>query len=227
MTLLSIDVGIKNLAMCLMDPKTKKIYEWDVSGVPPQHSEGLFLSMKNHLDARPWARQMSKTVIIEKQPDKNKGIKSVEHFLHTYFLCHGQEVIIWDARHKVPDIAGPGRARYIERKKASVERCRDFIQATNPDWVEHFEKHKKKDDLADTCMQALSFINRIPETPPVEKKMKPRKPTENQTRTQYSRANLAWLYTQGEHKTKRFGKDLARYYRSVDELLTEFCLEQK
>jgi hypothetical protein len=227
MTLLSIDVGIKNLAMCLIDPKTKKIYEWDVSGVPPQHSGGLFLSMKKHLDARPWARQMSKTVIIEKQPDKNKGIKSVEHFLHTYFLCHGQEVIIWDARHKIPDIAGPGRARYIERKKASVERCRTFIQATNPDWVEHFDKHKKKDDLADTCMQALSFIDRQPETPTVEKKPKPRKPTENQTRTQYSRANLAWLYTKGEHKNKRFDKDLARYYHSLDELLTEFCLVPK
>ena len=161
------------------------------------------------------------------QPDKNKGIKSVEHFLHTYFLCHGQEVIIWDARHKIPDIAGPGRARYIERKKASVDRCRTFIEATNPDWVEHFNQHKKKDDLADTCMQALSFIDKTPDEPVDEKKVKPRKPTDNQTRTRYSRANLAWLYTKGEHKTKRFDKDLARYYHSLDELLTEFCLVPK
>jgi hypothetical protein len=28
--LLSIDCGIKNLAMCLIDPETKKIHQWDV-----------------------------------------------------------------------------------------------------------------------------------------------------------------------------------------------------
>jgi hypothetical protein len=223
MTLLSIDVGIKNLAMCLIDPSTKKIYEWDVSGVPPQHSDGLFASLKRHIDGKPWARQMSKTVLIEKQPEKNHTIKSVEHFLHTYFLCHGQEVIIWDARHKVPDVSGPGRAKYIERKKASVDRCRTFLQATNPDWLDHFEKHKKKDDLADTCMQALSYMS-VHTAPEVSKK-KPRRPTENQKQTRYSRANLAWIYLQNQHTNKRFEKDLARYYSSVDELKADFCLE--
>lgn len=229
MMLLSIDVGIKNLAMCLIDPGTKKIHEWEVAGVPPQSSDGLFPSLKKHLDARHWVRQVPGTVLIEKQPDKNRTIKSVEHFLHTYFLCSGKEVIIWDARHKIPDVAGPGRAKYLERKKASIERCRTFIQATNPDWVGHFDAHKKKDDLADTCMQALSYIDRTPVTSTVQetKKQRPRKPTENQKATRYSRANLAWLYVNGEHKNKRFEKDLARYYSKLDDLLADFCLTSK
>ena len=58
MMLLSIDVGIKNLAMCLIDPGTKKIHEWEVSGVPPQSTEGLFPSLKRHMDARHWVRQV-------------------------------------------------------------------------------------------------------------------------------------------------------------------------
>ena len=65
MMLLSIDVGIKNLAMCLIDPGTKKIHEWEVSGVPPQSTEGLFPSLKRHMDARHWVRQVPGTVIIE------------------------------------------------------------------------------------------------------------------------------------------------------------------
>jgi hypothetical protein len=205
------------------------IHHWDVSGVPPLHADGLFPCFKRHLTERAWVLKAD-TVLIEKQPDKNRGIKSVENFLHAYFVIHDKEVIIYDARHKIPDVAGPGRARYLERKKASIDRARAFISATdsvNKHWVSFFDKHKKKDDLADTCMQALSFIDRQPETPTVEKKPKPRKPTENQTRTQYSRANLAWLYTKGEHKNKRFDKDLARYYHSLDELLTEFCLVPK
>jgi len=221
--MLSIDVGIKNLAMCVMDQK--KIKYWDVSGVPPMHQDGLFPCMKRHLDERlEFFHDVSK-VVIEKQPDKNKGIKSVEHFLHTYFLCHDKEVIIWDARHKIPDVVGPGREQYKLRKKASVDRCRLFLEEENQEWLDQFDKSKKKDDLADTVMQALSFMSIKAETkePP---KSKPRKPTENQTRTKYSKANLAWIIKTNAKQDARFVKDLARYYRNIDELKAEYNLDE-
>jgi len=224
MSLLSIDVGIKNLAMCLMDSRTRRIYQWDVSGVPPQHADGLFKALRTHLRTKPWTMD-AHTVLIEKQPDRNRTMKGVEHFLHAYFLCCDKDVIVYDARHKVPDVAGPGRARYLQRKKTSIERCRQFLQETQPEWIPTFDKHKKKDDLADTCMQALSFINRVVEEPVADVKSRPRKPTENQTRTKYSKANLAWLVVQKKHMTdKRFEKDLKRYYHSLSELLAEFNL---
>ena len=119
--ILSIDVGIKNLAMCLIDSRTRLIKQWDVSGVPPQHADGLFKSLKTHLRGKQWTME-AHTVLIEKQPDRNRTMKGVEHFLHAYFLCHDKDVIIYDARHKVPDVAGPGRARYLQRKKTSIER---------------------------------------------------------------------------------------------------------
>ena len=226
--LLSIDVGIKNLAMCMIDPASKRIHHWDVSGVPPMHADGLYPCFKRHLSERDWVLK-AKTVLIEKQPDKNKGIKSVEHFLHAYFVIHDKEVIIYDARHKIPDVAGAGRARYLERKKASIDRARAFITATdsnNKDWVEFFDRHKKKDDLADTVMQALSYVNRPgaakPDEPVRERKLTPRKPTENQKRTKYSKANLAYLVKTGAPQDARFKKDLARYYKDLDELKTEF-----
>jgi hypothetical protein len=217
--LLSIDVGIKNLAMCIMDSE-KKIHFWEVDGVPPLHSDGLFGSMKKHLDERNFDNVTK--VLIEKQPDKNKGIKSIEHFLHTYFLCHDKEVVIWDARHKIPDISGPGKVQYAKRKKASVDRCRVFILETNPEWVEQFDKSKKKDDLADTVMQALSYKPEVKEVP----KSKPRKPTENQVRTKYSRANLAWIVKNEGKQDARFLKDLSKYYHNLDELRAEFNLDK-
>lgn len=228
--LLSIDVGIKNLAMCLIDPKTKKIQQWDVDGVPPNHSDGLYLSLVKHLNKKPWILE-SRQVLIEKQPDRNKGMKSVEHLLHTYLLTKdpSREVVIWDARYKIPDVAGPGKSQYAARKAASIERTRKFIQDTNPEWVAYFEKHKKKDDLADTVMQALSFINRVgapkPDAPPPkEKKATPRKPTENQKRTKYSKANLAYILKNNMPQDARFRKDLARYYTDVSELKEDFSL---
>jgi membrane-bound lytic murein transglycosylase B len=138
-----------------------------------------------------------------------------------------REVIIWDARFKVPDVAGPGKAKYAARKAASIERARAFIKETNAEWVEFFDKHKKKDDLADTVMQALSFINRdSPKTvAKAAKKLTPRKPTENQKRTKYSKANLAYIIKNKLPQDARFRKDLARYYKTIDELIKEFNLE--
>lgn len=219
--ILSIDCGIKNLAMCLIDENSKKISHWDVSGVPMKHADGVFACLVRHLNEKPWVLD-STTVLIEKQPDRNRAMKGVENLLHTYFLVKEKSVVIWDARHKIPDVAGPGKTQYAARKKASIERARKFIQETNKNWVQFFDEHKKKDDLADTVMQALSFINKKPVEPPKEKVQKPRRPTENQVRTKYSKANLAWLYKTGAKQDARFKKDLARYYQNIDELKNEF-----
>ena len=221
--ILSIDCGIKNLAMCLIDPVTKKIHQWDVSGIPPKHADGIFPCMVRHLNEKPWILE-ARTVVIEKQPDRNRGMKAIENLLHTYFLIKDKTVVIWDARHKIPDVAGAGKARYTQRKNASIERARKFIEGGNANWIGFFDAHKKKDDLADTVMQALSFIDKRPEEPATKeaKVQKPRKPTDNQTRTKYSKANLAYLVKTGAKQDARFKKDLARYYRSIDELKVDF-----
>ena len=78
--LLSIDCGIKNLAMCLIDQKTRRISHWDVSGVPPKHADGLFPCLVRHLNEKPWILDAT-TVIIEKQPDRNRSMKGVENLM--------------------------------------------------------------------------------------------------------------------------------------------------
>jgi len=232
MCLLSIDVGIKNLAMCLIDESNSLVLEWDVSGVPPQHRDGLFPSLRNHLDEKPWVLNAT-TILIEKQPGMNKTMKTVENFLHSYFVIKNPsaETIIYDARHKVPDIAGAGKAMYRKRKQAAVDRCREFIKNSeiNAHWMPTFVASKKKDDLADTVLQALSYINRrivgssVSVKKTSAKKHSARKPNENQKATKYSIPNLVWLVKNEPREKleadKRFMKDLKRYYSNFDELL--------
>lgn len=219
--ILSIDVGIRNLAMCLMDGE--RIVEWEVGGIPPLADEDIYVQMLNYLKERPWVLTCD-TVLIEKQPDRNRKIKSVEDFLHAYFVIQEKNTIIYDARHKVPDISGPGKARYRERKQASIDRCLVFIKEKNPSLVQFFTNHKKKDDLADTVMQALSYK---PVVQKETKKLVGRKPTSNQTETRYSKSNLLWLYKNNKHigkgmaLDKRFEKDIKLYYSSFDEFLAE------
>ena len=233
--LLSIDVGIKNLAMCQINEETKEIVQWDVSGVPPEHEDGLYPSLRKHLDAKPWVLD-SKIVLIEKQPGQNKKMKTVENFLHAYFVIKTPlaETIIYDARHKVPDVAGGGKARYRQRKATAVTRCRDFLEGSevNAHWMDTFRTSKKKDDLADTVLQALSFINRVEPkkkvTPTKEKKITARKPTQNQKETRYSKSNLAWMVKNLSRaeldKDKRFQRDLKRYFTSFEELLSKVVI---
>jgi hypothetical protein len=227
--ILSIDVGIRNLAMCQFDELSNLVTEWDVSGVPPEHKDGLFVSLRKHLDERPWVLT-SDTILIEKQPDKNKKMKMVEHFLHAYFVIRAPkaETIIYDARFKIPDVSGPGKAQYMKRKKVSIERCRVFIETNenNAHWLPIFDASKKKDDLADTVMQAISFTKRIePKKKTKEtKKIIPRKPNENQKSTRYSLSNLAWIFKNKPEcecleNNKRFMKDLKRYYKSLEEFI--------
>src|SRR6056300_1430649 len=232
MKILSIDVGIRNLAMCLLNDENKLIEQWDVSGIPPQHEDGVYVSLRKHLDERPWTLEADVT-LIEKQPDRNKKMKSVENFLHAYFVIKNptKETIIYDARFKIPDVAGPGRAQYLKRKKTAIERCKVFIETheNNAHWLPIFNASKKKDDLADTVMQALSFTKRVEPkkaTKKVNKKLVPRKPNDNQKRTKYSKCNLAWIYKNKPEceyleNNKRFMKDLKRYYRSIADLVAD------
>jgi hypothetical protein len=228
--ILSIDVGIRNLALCLLNETSNLVVQWDVSGIPPEHRDGIYVSLRKHLDERPWVFDAN-TIIIEKQPDRNKKMVSVMHFLHAYFIIKNPtaETIIYDARHKIPDVAGPGRSQYLKRKKVSIERCEAFIRQddVNAHWLDMFLKSKKKDDLADTVMQALSFVNRVEvastKKPKKTTKLVPRKPNENQKATKYSKSNLAWIYlnkVECEYleNNKRFMKDLRRYYRDIDDL---------
>jgi len=222
MLILSIDVGIRNLAMCVVDGESREIVRWDVGGIPPQHGSGLFPCFRDYLDDRPWVLDVG-TILIEKQPGMNKTMKTVENFLHAYFVIKLPEVetIIYDARHKVPDVVGTGKANYRRRKNTAIERCRDIVRGG--DWDDFFNRSTKKDDLADTLLQALSFLNRV-EKPPTRKindVPRPRKPTTHQASTKYSKANLAWIVKNTPNPTedRRFMKDVLRYYKSYEELL--------
>lgn len=221
--ILSIDVGIRNLAMCFIS-EDKRIEKWDVDGVPPEGGD-LYLLLNKHFKERPWTLNAD-TVLIEKQPDKNRKMKSVENFIHAYFVINGKNTIIYDAKHKIPDIVGPGKIKYRQRKNASVERCLEFLEETKQH-VAFFKSHTKKDDLADTVMQALSYIDsKVTSKPKTEKKKTPRKPTENQKDTKYSKANLAWLVKNNKHlNDKRFEKDLKKYYKDISELRADFGLD--
>jgi hypothetical protein len=52
-------------------------------------------------------------------------------------------------------------------KKLSIENCRKFLENFFPQQLEYFMKFKKRDDIADSCNQAIVYgiLNNLIELP--------------------------------------------------------------
>ena len=52
------------------------------------------------------------------------------------------------------------KMKYSDRKKLGIQQCLEFLSTYNfQEWDEFFKAHTKKDDLADSFLQALWYIN--------------------------------------------------------------------
>ena len=77
----------------------------------------------------------------------------MQHFIENNVI----NVVPVNSNNKLKDFLGNKKTTYDERKKESVKITRKLIE--NTIWNQHFEKHKKKDDLADCFLQAKWYIS--------------------------------------------------------------------
>lgn len=120
------------------------------------------------------------TVLIENQPSNLNGImKTVQYIIFTYFslLKHWDNtvntVMFINASHKLKNHSyeshqdniitskkntkGFTREKYKWNKATSIEICKQYIQS-DPLLTNYFDNNKKKDDLSDSFLQAVSYI---------------------------------------------------------------------
>lgn len=210
---LSFDVGIRNLAYCHIQGDTIK--HWGVLdlGVKMNSStEAITKALVTTLDAHTAEFKGVDDIIIEKQPARNPKMRYIEGMMSAYFFIKYPEsrTQSYSPKYKLGRNTFKGLSNYSERKKLGVRRTREFLENTqnvNRQNLEMFEKSKKKDDLADSLLQALSFKNNAlfdevnnrvndnnEDIESIFKDTKPRKPTEKQAKSKkYSRSNLKYF----------------------------------
>jgi hypothetical protein len=168
--ILSFDIGIKNLAYCYS--QDAKIIKWNVFDIKGDNvNETCEKCVKVLSDT--FRDDPIDQVLIENQPvQKNPTMKTIQIVVYTFFMYQkvggvkqisNINFISANRKNKFADkfkIDIECKTKYQKNKKVAIACTKLLVE--NTEWDEHFNKHKKKDDLADSYLQTLAFINHDP-----------------------------------------------------------------
>ena len=89
-------------------------------------------------------------------------MKTLQGMIMQHFIENGiTNIKEISASNKLKEFLGNKKTKYDERKKESIKITCNIINDNNQKWLDFFNIHKKKDDLADCFLQGLWFINNI------------------------------------------------------------------
>jgi hypothetical protein len=189
MIYISFDIGLKNLAFCILryENQILSIIDWGIivlaeSKKKVKGIENISNNLFHELDELIGKLESIDIhqidyVIIENQPSNLNGImKTIQYLIFSYFklLKH------WDQRVEEVILINPSlklqyhdyepaskqinetlskREKYKYNKSDAIEICNNYIK--NDDRLcDFFASNKKKDDLADTCLQVVSYLRK-------------------------------------------------------------------
>jgi len=192
MIYISFDIGVKNLALCILKKTDKiEVLDWRIIALADSKkelkgiddiSERVYYEMDNIIGfLKEQEINTIDYVLIENQPSNLNGVmKTIQHIIYNYFslIKHWdkevENVVLVNASLKskthdyVSEIKADEnsgnknaknfrRTKYLYNKKLSIDICQNYIK-DNQRLLDIFVNNKKKDDLSDACLQAVSYI---------------------------------------------------------------------
>lgn len=224
MRLLSIDVGIRNCAICVLEDS--RILCWKILNLT--YGNDLCTTLIQALDALSEMVQGA-TVVIERQ--MTRKMTNVQCYLEMYYRLKGHSVILYSPKHKLAGSGkeNSGKGLYAARKKASVELCETWLKDhPQEEWVEAvWKERRKKDDLSDALHMAIAYqANPQADVITIVKKIVARKPTPLQEkRGRYSKSNIKYLLAeQPTTFSKKLMNSILRFWSDIDSCKKELGL---
>ena len=170
MKYISFDVGIKNLSYCIIDINNEifDIIDWNVISLCDNKEKvnkinliNVGKTLKKKLNELLKKIQID-VVLIENQigPLAIK-MKTLQGMIAQYFIMKNIENIEFiSSINKLKPYLGNLKTNYQQRKKYGVEICKCYLDQFDIliKWLSYFNQNKKKDDLADCFLQALSYF---------------------------------------------------------------------
>lgn len=214
--ILSIDVGIKNLAICLLDSTT--IHKWQIINL--NYGTDFCTAIIHAFDELLPILQNA-TVVIERQ--MTRKMTNIQCYLEMYFRLKGYSVIIYSPKYKLQgtgqENSGKGKTLYNARKKASISLCQDWLiqYPQEEDIMSQWKTAKKRDDLGDTLAMAIAYLANPKVDQAIAKPVNARKPTALQeSKGRYSKSNIKYLLQQDVPITAKINKAILKFWSSLE-----------
>ena len=156
--LLNVDIVVIENQPCLKNPQMKSIqmimYSYflilgKVIGNNTENSTYIdkidFCSASNKLKI-----YKGPEIILQEKVRKNKKINE-----------ESKEIENKEVESKEESKPKKNTMKYSDKKKLAIEHCKYFLQNQDVDYLDFFNNHKKKDDLADSYLQGLYYYSKI------------------------------------------------------------------
>jgi hypothetical protein len=168
--IISFDVGIKNLAYCILK-EDLTIIKWNIIDISGKdiydQSKVLFEQLKQIMENKTESESANiSTCLIENQPcTKNPRMKSIQIMIYSFWALNNIDTYMVSAVNKLKvnsNINKSEKLNYTQKKKKGIELASIYIANTNQtdEIREQFNNSKKKDDLADSFLQAVSWLKK-------------------------------------------------------------------
>jgi hypothetical protein len=148
--------GTKKFIVDLLYNKySKKVWKRCVKSCKQGSVVDLAPMIAQSLKARTDIWDGSDKIIFEQQPDKR--MMAVQAMMHMWFECHGYSTKGVSAIHKLTNMVTvkDSTKTYKGRKKTGIVHATALVPE---EWKDYMLKHPKKDDLADSFLQGLWFL---------------------------------------------------------------------
>lgn len=176
MILLSFDVGIKNLAYCIIyfsDEGDWTILDWvKINCIPDKRYKyisendaiGNIIKCLDELNVI----DSIDTILIERQPPCNYKMRNISNYILMYYKIHSImfnkniNILLYSAKNKLKNVSyntgNYSKNNYYRNKKLAIDYCKSILPEQ---WLKFINKNKKKDDLADSFLQGISYIDLV------------------------------------------------------------------
>ena len=162
MTVLSIDIGLRNLGYALFDKEQDKLSfgVYDVDG-HLRNKKDLVVSrsliLKDFIDSLFKEHEIT-DVIIERQVSSNIQAMEIMYLLTGIISNYTTHIKIFDPKLKFTRLNLKYSTKNKEHKKLSVAIVKNYIEANYNDLLEEFTTHMKQDDIADAILMILVTV---------------------------------------------------------------------
>jgi len=120
--------------------------------------------LKKHLDKHFNNKDIDKIIIENQIGPLALRMKMLQGMITQHFIENGyNDIEFINASNKLKDFLNKKKTTYGERKKLGIEVTRNYIIDHDllHKWEDIYNKHSKKDDLADSFLQALWYIKNV------------------------------------------------------------------